>query len=96
MVKHTQTNRRQGPTNCLTVFEHLVRLGFKGLTLMSFLYVVFLHSHCANQQKFSGQNLVFHYTVKSTIFLAFAKGFSSLTSHTSQNHKNIDFAETTF
>ena len=33
MVKHTQTIRRQQPTNCLSVFEHFVGLELKGLKL---------------------------------------------------------------
>ena len=32
MVKHTETIRRQKPTNCLSVFEHFVGLALKGLT----------------------------------------------------------------
>ena len=36
MVKHTQTVRRQKPTNCLSVFDHFVELAIKGLT--SFLH----------------------------------------------------------
>ena len=31
MVKHTQTMRRQKPTNCLSVFDHFVKLALKGL-----------------------------------------------------------------
>ena len=31
MVKHTQTIRRQKPTNCLSVFDHFVGLALKGL-----------------------------------------------------------------
>ena len=31
MVKHTQTIRRQKPTNCLDVFDHFVGLALKGL-----------------------------------------------------------------
>ena len=31
MVKHTQTIRRQQPTNCLSVFDHFVELALKGL-----------------------------------------------------------------
>ena len=31
MVKHIQTIRWQQPTNCLSVFEHFVRLTLKGL-----------------------------------------------------------------
>ena len=32
MVKQTQTIRWQQPTNCLSVFEHFVKLALKGLT----------------------------------------------------------------
>ena len=31
MVKHTQTIRREKPTNCLSVFDHFVGLAPKGL-----------------------------------------------------------------
>ena len=31
MVKHTQTIRREKPTNCFSVFDHLVGLALKGL-----------------------------------------------------------------
>ena len=31
VVRHTQTVRRQIPTNCLSVFAHFVGLTFKGL-----------------------------------------------------------------
>ena len=31
MVKHTQTIRRQQPTNCLSLFDHFVGLALKGL-----------------------------------------------------------------
>ena len=31
MVKHTQTIRRQKPTNCFSVFDHFVRMALKGL-----------------------------------------------------------------
>ena len=31
MVKHTQTIRRQLPTNCLSVFDHFANLALKGL-----------------------------------------------------------------
>ena len=33
MVKHTQTIRREQPTNCLSVFDHLVGSALKGLSL---------------------------------------------------------------
>ena len=32
MVKHTETIRRQQPTNYLSVFDHFVGLTFKGLS----------------------------------------------------------------
>ena len=32
MVKHTQTIRRQKPRNCLSMFDHFVKLVLKGLT----------------------------------------------------------------
>ena len=31
MIKHTQTIRRQKATNCLSVFDHFVKLALKGL-----------------------------------------------------------------
>ena len=31
MVKHTQTIRQQQPTNCLSMFDHIVGLSLKGL-----------------------------------------------------------------
>ena len=31
MVKHTQTIRRQQPTDCSSVFDHFVKLALKGL-----------------------------------------------------------------
>ena len=33
MVKHTQTIRWHEPTNCLSMFDHLMGLALKGLTL---------------------------------------------------------------
>ena len=33
MVEHTQIIRRLLPTNCLSVFDYIVGLAFKGLTL---------------------------------------------------------------
>ena len=36
MVKHTQTIRRQQPTNCLSVFDHFVVLTLKGLSINLF------------------------------------------------------------
>ena len=34
MVKHTQTICLQQPTNCLSGFDHFVRLALKGLNLL--------------------------------------------------------------
>ena len=34
MLKHTQTIRRQDPTNCLSVFDNFVVLTLKGLTFL--------------------------------------------------------------
>ena len=40
MVKHTQTIRRLLPTNCLSVFDHFVELGLKGLNFgCNFCYI---------------------------------------------------------
>ena len=39
MVKHTQTIRQQQPTNCLSVFDHFVRLAHKGLIVIIELLV---------------------------------------------------------
>ena len=39
MVKHTQTIRRQQPTNCLSVFDHFVGLAVKGLTCMKDFHI---------------------------------------------------------
>ena len=35
MVKHTQTNRRLLPTNCLSVFDHFMGLALRRLSLWS-------------------------------------------------------------
>ena len=34
MVKHTQTIRRNLPTNCFSVFDHFVGLSLKGLSII--------------------------------------------------------------
>ena len=38
MVKHTQTTRRQKPTNRLSVFDHFVGLALKGLSWQQRLF----------------------------------------------------------
>ena len=38
MVRHTQTMRRQQPTNCLSVFDHFVGLALKRLLCMILLF----------------------------------------------------------
>ena len=40
MVKHTQTIRRQKPTNCLSVFDHFLGLTLKGLMANFNFYAV--------------------------------------------------------
>ena len=60
MVKHTQTIRRQ-PTNCLSVFDHFVKLALKGLM---FFYL--------SQRLY--QNNVMRYNC-SRLFVAFGKTF---------------------
>ena len=50
MVKHTQTNQRRQPTNCLSVLDHFVGLAFKGLTtsgvfIADFEYVIGSWTH---------------------------------------------------
>ena len=39
MVKHTQTIRRLLPTKCLSVFDHFVGLGLKGLKTARLLFI---------------------------------------------------------
>ena len=41
MVKHTQTIRRQKPTNCLRTSDYFVGLVLKGLTTFGNLFEVF-------------------------------------------------------
>ena len=41
MLKHTQTIRRQKPTNCLSVFEHFLGLVLKGLRVRRKLVIKF-------------------------------------------------------
>ena len=49
MVKHTQTIRRQQPTNCLSVFDHFVGLAPKRLTtaFLQLKEIVIVRSYCA-------------------------------------------------
>ena len=49
MVKPTQTNLRQQPTNCLSVFDHFVELALKGLKRLYFSRAVFLFEIQKNQ-----------------------------------------------
>ena len=42
MGKHTQTIRRQQPTNCLSVFDHFVNLALKGLKTFNEIVLDFL------------------------------------------------------
>ena len=43
MVEHSQTIRRQNPTNCLSVFDHFVGLALKGLRLVNLKQTKFLN-----------------------------------------------------
>ena len=43
MVKHTQTNRRLLPANCLSVFDQFVGLALKGLTHFRPIYLFYTH-----------------------------------------------------
>ena len=54
MVKQTQTICRLLPTNCLSVFEHLVRLALEGLILFIKTLNCFLLLLLNNQAKFTG------------------------------------------
>ena len=56
MVKHTQTIRRQQPTNCLSVFDHFVGLALKGLKFSNpFQFSPIFHFYSLeNPQKTSG------------------------------------------
>ena len=45
MVKHTQTIRRNLPTNCLSVFDHFVGLALKGLIRTMILKVSIILNH---------------------------------------------------
>ena len=42
MVKHTQTIRRQNPTNCLSVSDHFLPLALKGLKINLILDLVLI------------------------------------------------------
>ena len=42
MIKHTQIIRRQQPTDCLSVFDHLVRLALKGLKDFNLCHTYFI------------------------------------------------------
>ena len=39
MVKHTQTIRRQKPTDCSSVFDHFWGLALKGLKAQTFVVI---------------------------------------------------------
>ena len=61
MVKHTQTTRRQQPTNCLGVFDHFVGLaptGLKGLPLKAKLQSnVFIFKGYLRYKTITSQNM---------------------------------------
>ena len=39
MVKYTQTIRRQQPTDCLSAFDHFIKLALKGLKFLTNMYI---------------------------------------------------------
>ena len=45
MVKHTQTIRRQQPTNCLSVSDHFVGFVLKGLTTAIKIQHTWVHGY---------------------------------------------------
>ena len=49
MVKHTQTTCCQQPTNCLSVFDHFVRLALKGLL---YWYYIILRLNVSTNDKY--------------------------------------------
>ena len=51
MIKHTQTIRSL-PTNCLTVFEHIMGLALKGLRCV-------FHSRTLSEMGFQFEDLIF-------------------------------------
>ena len=51
MVKHTQTIRQLLPTNCLSVFDHFVRLVLKRLNFVTVLGNHFKHGITVPGQK---------------------------------------------
>ena len=50
MVKHTETIRRQKPTNCLSMFDHFVNLARQGLIT---IYDIFLVESVVESSKMS-------------------------------------------
>ena len=58
MVKHTQAIRRLLPTNCLSVFEHFVKLALKGLNK---------HAPCKKKQARRNQMPFFNKELSKTI-----------------------------
>ena len=49
MVKHSQTTRRQQPTNCLSVFDHFLELALKGLKDICNIFVTLLSGIIKNR-----------------------------------------------
>ena len=63
MVKHSQTICQQQPTNCLSVFDHLDGLAFKGLTLKAFSHLfVFDFEHEWSAYSLKIQYIFFKHT----------------------------------
>ena len=79
MVKHTQTVRRQQATNCLSVFDHFVKLALKGLKyLLTFPSPVnSLHTYNFNARTYA-KLFVFSEVVILKIFYRYIKSFAEL------------------
>ena len=54
MVKHTQTICRKQPTNCLSVFDHFVKLVLEGLRVFSAPYIPILGQNLLLFSTYSG------------------------------------------
>ena len=65
MFKHTQTIRRQQPTNCLSVFEHFVGLALKGLIAVFVLTNSYLFKNVFFYRHFILKDFFTHYILLS-------------------------------
>ena len=68
MVKHTQTIRRQEPTNCLNVFDHIVGSALKGLTIFAKSRILDVWQGHQRDKVFQDGSLDFRQTISLQIF----------------------------